>query len=58
MGERRETTCNDCFFRQADLCAIPGNRPCPTFRAAKREALQPPPQPMLVPRPEPALAPA
>ena len=27
-------TCDDCFFRRAELCAIPGNTPCPTFRLA------------------------
>ncbi len=27
-------TCDDCFFRRAELCAIPGNSPCPTFRLA------------------------
>jgi hypothetical protein len=30
--EHAEITCDDCFFRRADLCAIPGNTPCPTFR--------------------------
>jgi len=43
-------TCDDCFFRRAELCAIPGNAPCPTFRSAKT-ALEPPRQPKLVARP-------
>ena len=30
-------SCNDCYFRRAGLCALPGNTPCPTFRAATRE---------------------
>jgi hypothetical protein len=50
MAKRPETTCNDCFFRRADLCAIPGNCVCPTFRPAKA-ALIPPRQPQLVSRP-------
>jgi hypothetical protein len=33
-GERMSVTCDDCFFRRAELCAIPGNTPCPTFRPA------------------------
>ena len=49
MAKRTETTCNDCFFRRAELCAIPGNCVCPTFRPAKG-ALEPPKQPSLVPR--------
>ena len=32
--ERRKVACDDCFFRRADLCAIAGNIPCPTFRLA------------------------
>lgn len=50
MTKRLATTCDDCFFRRADLCALPGNTPCPTFRAAKA-ALEPPRQPKLVARP-------
>ena len=34
-AERREVTCEDCFFRRAELCALPGNAPCPTFRPAQ-----------------------
>lgn len=52
MGKRIEATCNECYFRQAALCALPGDRVCPTFRAAARE-LEPPRQPRLVPRPLP-----
>jgi hypothetical protein len=50
MAKRREITCDDCFFRRADLCAIPGNCVCPTFRHAKA-TLNPPQQPRLVQRP-------
>ena len=28
----RGVTCDDCFFRQAELCALAGNKVCPTFR--------------------------
>ena len=35
-GDAMTYTCDDCFFRRADLCAIPGNSPCPTFRLAAR----------------------
>ena len=43
-------TCADCFFRQAGLCALRDEQPCPTFRAGTRGALRPPHQPRLVPR--------
>jgi hypothetical protein len=49
MTKGLANTCDDCFFRRADLCAIPGNTPCPTFRAAKA-ALKPPRQPQLIAR--------
>jgi hypothetical protein len=49
VANRREITCDDCFFRRADLCALPGNKPCPTFRPASG-ALDPPPHPRLVVR--------
>ena len=55
MSKRREATCSDCYFRQAGLCALPGDAPCPTFRAAVRK-LEPPRQPMLVARAEPTFA--
>lgn len=50
---RTHVTCDDCYFRQNGLCALPGNVPCPTFRAASAGALSPPRQPPLVPRPAP-----
>jgi hypothetical protein len=45
--ENREPTCEDCFFRRAELCALPGNAPCPTFRpvvARDRLEVGPPPR--------------
>jgi hypothetical protein len=51
MGKRSEASCNDCYFRRAGLCALPGDEVCPTFRSIRRGALTPPVQPPLVPRP-------
>jgi hypothetical protein len=42
-------SCSDCYFRRAGLCALPGETPCPTFRAVVAGGqLQPPRQPRLV----------
>ena len=49
--KRTRVTCDDCYFRRAALCALPGE-PCPTFRPYRREGLLPPPQARLVARPE------
>ncbi|HSF62505.1 MAG TPA: hypothetical protein VLA69_12475 [Gaiellaceae bacterium] len=54
--KRTQVTCDDCYFRREALCALAGNIPCPTFRAATAGALTPPRQPRLVPRPLPAVA--
>ena len=51
MGEKPDATCNDCYFRCAGLCALPGDEPCPTFRARRHGTLAPPLQPQLVARP-------
>jgi hypothetical protein len=48
MSKRSAATCDDCYFRQAGLCALPGNAPCPTFRGAAVGRLVPPTQPRLV----------
>ena len=48
MSTRRAATCDDCYFRREGLCALPGNVPCPTFRAATVGHLDPPAQPRLV----------
>src|SRR5919109_5224718 len=29
----RKPRCEDCFFHQNMLCALPEKKPCPTFRA-------------------------
>jgi hypothetical protein len=44
-------TCNDCYFNQAGLCALAGDTPCPTFRAAQPGELLPPRQAPLIARP-------
>ncbi|HEX2505543.1 MAG TPA: hypothetical protein VHK22_04985 [Gaiellaceae bacterium] len=51
--DRPQPTCDECFFRRADLCAIPGSTPCPTFRAVKAGKPVPPRQATLVARPGP-----
>jgi hypothetical protein len=50
MSKTSKASCTDCYFRRAGLCALPGDSPCPTFRAATRGSLTPPRQPRLVPR--------
>jgi hypothetical protein len=50
MAKRPKPTCDDCYFRRAGLCALPGETVCPTFRAHAMGRLSPPPQPRLVPR--------
>jgi hypothetical protein len=50
LRKTAEASCNDCYFRQAGLCALVVDAACPTFRAAKRGALAPPRQAQLVPR--------
>ena len=49
MSKRTEATCSDCYFRRAGLCALPGESPCPTFRADAKGVMKPPQQPRLVP---------
>jgi hypothetical protein len=56
MSKRAEVTCDDCYFRQALLCALVLEQPCPTFRHHDRGMLVPPRQPRLVPRPVERLA--
>ena len=50
MSKRSKATCDDCYFRRAGLCALPGETVCPTFRTYATGTLAPPPQPRLVPR--------
>jgi hypothetical protein len=50
MAKLAKTTCADCYFRRAGLCALATEVPCPTFRAYARGALAPMQQTPLVPR--------
>lgn len=50
MSKKIKATCNDCYFRCAGLCALPGEQACPTFRRQSTR-LAPPQQPQLVARP-------
>jgi hypothetical protein len=52
MAKLAESTCADCYFRRAGLCALPTDVPCPTFRAYARGALAPSQQAPLVARPQ------
>lgn len=40
----RKPRCEDCFFHQQMLCALPDKKPCPTFRPAHPDGLRPPKQ--------------
>ena len=40
----RKPRCEDCFFHQHMLCALPEKKPCPTFRPAHPDGLKPPQQ--------------
>jgi hypothetical protein len=51
LSKKTKATCNDCYFRCAGLCALPGDAICPTFRMQAAGLLAPPPQPQLVARP-------
>jgi hypothetical protein len=50
MAKTRGVTCGDCYFRQAGLCALQRETPCPTFRVAACGTLAPPRQLRLIPR--------
>jgi hypothetical protein len=56
VSKRTISTCNDCYFRQAGLCALDLEAICPTFRLCTKGTLVPPRQPRLVPRPPAAFA--
>jgi len=50
MSKRTQLSCNDCYFRQLELCALQVDAPCPTFRLHERGAIETPHQAPLVPR--------
>jgi hypothetical protein len=39
-----KVSCENCFFHQNQLCAIPAATPCATFRPAHPGGLRPPSQ--------------
>ena len=43
-------SCDDCFFRRHNLCALGLDEPCPTFRPDTPNGLVPPLQPALLMR--------
>jgi hypothetical protein len=44
-------TCEQCYFRKKQLCALQLEEPCATFRPSRPEGLVPPRQPVLLMRP-------
>ena len=48
--EQTKATCDQCYFRRAGLCALPGNTPCPTFRQARATERSRQDEPALAPR--------
>lgn len=43
-------SCDECFFRRRNLCALGLDEPCPTFRPDTPGGLVPPRQPTLLMR--------
>jgi hypothetical protein len=50
-GAGRAVSCADCYFHQELLCALPGDRVCPTFRATVGRRPAQPLQAQLMPLP-------
>ena len=44
----RRATCDDCYFRKTELCALRLSRPCPTFRPMQKGRMVPPRQARLL----------
>lgn len=55
-SKARCLTCDDCYFRKSNLCALNLADPCPTFRPATRGTMVSPRQPQLVPTQQPRYA--
>ena len=51
-----KASCEDCFFRKRNLCALGLDEPCPTFRPDTPRGLVPPRQPALLLRDPPRSA--
>jgi hypothetical protein len=56
MAVQAVSTCADCYFRRAALCALATNTPCPTFRPYTLGSLASYQEPRRVPRSLAALA--
>ena len=39
-----KASCTNCYFRREGLCALPGDTPCPTFRAVTSAGQPVPPR--------------
>ncbi len=46
----KKPSCDDCYFRRHNLCALGLDEPCPTFRPDTPAGLVPPRQPALLMR--------
>jgi hypothetical protein len=44
----RRATCDDCYFRKTELCALRLSRPGPTFRPTQKGRMVPPRQARLL----------
>lgn len=43
-AKARKVTCEECFFRRNELCALRLDEPCATFRPDHPDGLRPPTQ--------------
>ena len=50
VAAMKKPSCEECFFRRRNLCALGLEEPCPTFRPDTPEGLVPPLQPSLLMR--------
>lgn len=55
-SKARCVTCDDCFFRKSNLCALRLSEPCPTFRPYARGEMVAPRQPQLITHQRPRYA--
>lgn len=44
QSKQPKVSCEDCFFKQHLLCALPLSEPCATFRPDHPDGLRPPSQ--------------
>jgi hypothetical protein len=51
VPRKKKPSCDDCYFRRNQLCALQLEEPCTTFRQNRPEGLVPPRQPVLLMRP-------